>query len=358
MTSLLRDTARTVASLRFSWRVRLVVLSVALVGYAWISLEPFRWSPPRQVDNGVEWTDRGTLDFRSEGLVAGRQPPDWLAMAIRENQLAVELRVRPAALRQTGEIFTIGRPAQRHFSISQKNDDLLFKLRRTCAYLDSLALPCTSSRRARDVFAAGQWVDISLEARPGSMAIQVDGETVAERMLPEAPLAVWSTDLLVALGNQLDADAPWLGEIGGAIVRVGDATVDLLDPTLYVMPEDYWFFNHNPRLVPFRGAPARDMLNNAVMYVPLGALLALLGFWSRRSGFVGALLVTGAVSLTMETTQIFFSHRAPSVTDLILNAGGGAYGFILIHTLMNDPRIVRLASRLAEPRLETREQQG
>lgn len=339
------------------WRALLLVFAV--LGYAYVSLEPFEWSPPRLVGNGATWTDASTLELASEGLAASPRPPDWLASAVRHHQLVIDLRVRPATLSQWGHVLTIGEHGRRqNLSIAQKNRHLILRLRRTCHHVESLELACTTSRIVRRAVEPGQWMDLELIVQPGGLTLSLDGDVVVERALSEAPLAVWEAGQQVALGNDVDGGWPWLGEIERAVVRTPDVQADLLDPRLYRMPATYWAFDRDPHFVPFRDAPLEDMVHNSVMYFPFGVLLALLGLWPRWQGVIRAFLIAGAVSLTMETAQLFFSGREPSITDLLLNATGGAFGFALIQAIRTDPRISRLIARITRPRLRPREQEG
>lgn len=345
--------------LRGRRRVRLALLGAAIVGYGVVSLSPFEWSPPRLVENGAVWSERAGLTLPVEGLVVGREPPAWLIEAARGHELSIDLRFRPATTAQWGHVLAIGSHGRRqNLSISQKNRHLMLRLRRTCRHVDAVDLPCTTGRMFRRVLEPGRAIDLRLGVRPGRLTLALDGATVLERALPAAPLAVWDQSQRLALGNDPTGSWPWLGEIERAVVRTARLEVDLLEPDLYRMPRRYWAFDREPRLVPFRDAPIKDMLHNAVMYVPLGGLLALLAVRSRWRGVLQALLFTGLVSLTMETAQLFLSDREPSVTDLLLNAAGGAFGFALIVALRTDPRIGRLAARICHRRLRPGAQEG
>lgn len=358
VTKVVPRTMTTLWRLRRRPWVRMVLLGAALIGYAAVSLAPFEWSPPRQVENGAAWSG-SSLRLPSEGLVVGRAAPDWLDAAMAAHQLTLELRFRPARTAQWGEILAIGgHGRQQALSISQKNRHLVLRLRRACRHVEAIDLPCATGRVIRRVLEAGQPTDLGLIIQPGGLKLVLDGEMVLERALPEAPLTVWEGDQRLTLGNDSDGSWPWLGEIERAVVGTAEGASDLLQPELYLMPPRYLAFDRAPRLVPFRDAPIKDMVHNLVMYVPLGALLALLGFWPRWSGVLRALLVTGLISLSMESAQLFFSNREPSVTDLLLNAVGGAFGFCLIQAMRTDPRLVRLAERAVGGRARPGRQQA
>ena len=76
-----------------------------------------------------------------------------------------------------------------------------------------------------------------------------------------------------------------------------------------------------------------DLVSNFILYVPLGLLLAARGAWGRDRAWVGpvcrALLGGAAVSLIVETLQLFSTSRVASVHDLVANAAGALAGGIL-----------------------------
>jgi VanZ like family len=67
---------------------------------------------------------------------------------------------------------------------------------------------------------------------------------------------------------------------------------------------------------------ARDMVQNLILYVPVGVVLTRLGFW--RAVGIATLL-----SLFAETCQIFMMHRYPSPIDLALNVDGAMTGLLI-----------------------------
>lgn len=71
-----------------------------------------------------------------------------------------------------------------------------------------------------------------------------------------------------------------------------------------------------------------DMLNNVLLYLPLGFCLALaleprLG---RGAALLGAVVAGGLLSLAMEVAQASIAIRVPSLRDLALNTAGAAAG--------------------------------
>jgi VanZ family protein len=73
-----------------------------------------------------------------------------------------------------------------------------------------------------------------------------------------------------------------------------------------------------------------DMLNNVLLYVPLGFCIALTvePRFGRLAGIVAGLVGGALLSMTMEIMQGSIATRVPSLTDLSLNAAGALAGAI------------------------------
>ena len=78
-----------------------------------------------------------------------------------------------------------------------------------------------------------------------------------------------------------------------------------------------------------------DVLSNVLGYAPLGFLLALALHRTRRDwpGILIATLVAMALSLSMETLQMFLPVRVPSNVDAVLNVVGAWLGAVTARTL-------------------------
>ena len=63
-------------------------------------------------------------------------------------------------------------------------------------------------------------------------------------------------------------------------------------------------------------------MENLILYVPVGVVLARLGFWR-------AVMIATLLSLFAETCQIFMMHRFPSPFDLALNVAGAMTGLLI-----------------------------
>ncbi len=73
-----------------------------------------------------------------------------------------------------------------------------------------------------------------------------------------------------------------------------------------------------------------DMLNNVLLYLPLGFCLALMigPRFGRRAALLAALVTGALLSLAMEVAQASIAIRVPSLRDLALNTAGSAAGAV------------------------------
>jgi len=70
------------------------------------------------------------------------------------------------------------------------------------------------------------------------------------------------------------------------------------------------------------GYNARDLVENLILYVPVGVVLTRLGFWR-------AVMIATLLSLFAETCQLFMMHRFPSPYDLAMNVAGAMTGLLI-----------------------------
>jgi VanZ family protein len=80
-------------------------------------------------------------------------------------------------------------------------------------------------------------------------------------------------------------------------------------------------------LIPERVGQWRDIIQNIVLYLPLGLLLGVRGMSASK-----VVLGSAAVSLAIELAQFVVPGRDPIARDVITNALGGALGWLLAHT--------------------------
>ena len=78
---------------------------------------------------------------------------------------------------------------------------------------------------------------------------------------------------------------------------------------------------------PFRSSPLYpvDMLNNIVLFFPLGLLLEI-GYSQNRFGLVYVVCFSALLGCGLETVQLFNVDRVPQIADPIMNTVGAALG--------------------------------
>ena len=272
----------------------------AFLLYAGVILYPFRWSPPRWVENGAKKTALG-WQFPAPGLVH--------AQADFPDPMRIVLRVKPARTDQHGpaRIFTISRDnSLRNVTLAQDDTDLILRLR-----------SAVSSRNGQPqvhipgVFQDTEWKRIELILAGREVSVLVEGRRVHHRVYGSPPRDTWEDDFKMALGNELTGGRPWLGEIDYA----GELT----------RPDRYWEMQHSPRLMPFRVLHGRDLLLNFFGFVPLGILLAWIG-WTSASVY----FTTTGLSVLIEIIQLGMANRFSSTTDVLLNGLGALAGALVM----------------------------
>lgn len=308
---------------------KIAIALLVVSAYVLASLWPFSWSPPRLVENGARVTAAG-LHFISPGLLRTETPPRWLEPARRTHRLGITARLRALStlqLRRPMTILTVSPDShERDLELEQQGRALVLHVRARGAR------PGRGSRDVvlgmADVFDEGRWVDVAIEVMPGAVVLRLGDDREKRREVSAEPLGGWNTSYRLALGNQVSGAHPWLGEIENLVVRTPETTDRYPDSVALAKPRHFWIFNTEPRLRPFHRFSQRDAIENLLLYLPVGFLLGLL---SSRGGWRGplmAVLLTGALSITMEMGQLFIGPRNPSVTDSILNIVSGAIGYV------------------------------
>ena len=302
---------------------RLLVFAI-LLAYPVAWLYPFQWQPPRV--NGAERPSGGELQFATPGIAQASGPLAWVAAAKHAQQFALQLDVRPFSTDQQGpaRIFTVSNgTSYRDLMVGQDGTGLVVRLRTPETDLNG-----TPAIVVPDVFRTDRWTDIGVRVDDRRLQVTVNGVPRVREELRSAPLRVWNFGYGVAFGNEFTGTRPWRGEIRQATVQAGDVAVDYLRPDALYLPLFLWREHTGPTLVPFQDMSFRDTVKNIAGFVPLGALL---GLWlgRRRRGRWLALAVVLAVSVFLETAQMFIPHRYPSVNDVIMNLLGGGVGILL-----------------------------
>jgi len=88
-------------------------------------------------------------------------------------------------------------------------------------------------------------------------------------------------------------------------------------------------------LIPFTGlsgSNVREMIENVVVFIPLGLLFAING---KHIGFWRKLGIIGVISLTVEIVQFIFGIGITDITDIITNTAGGLIGLGLYKLCSN-----------------------
>jgi VanZ family protein len=303
---------------------------LAVLGYLLVSLWPFTWDPPERVANGARIEGEAGLQFPSPGLARTGDPPEWLASAGRTGRLEIMLRVRPLLTRQSGpaRILSIsGDGFERNLLIGQRGDDLVARLRTPPAGASGSARDAERAVRVRDVFVAGDWLDIFLAITPGELSLSIGEDREVRRELASDPLRTWDATYRLTFGNEITGSHPWLGDIERVVVRTPDAVYAYPGAAPLERPANFWIMSREPKLQPFSHLNPRDTVNNLLLYVPLGLCFAISPRAGTRSAALRGLLLVGGLSASVEVAQLFVSSRNPSINDFILNVAGGAIGY-------------------------------
>ena len=181
--------------------------------------------------------------------------------------------------------------------------------------------------RVRDVFVAGDWLDIFLAITPGELSLSIGEDREVRRELASDPLRTWDATYRLTFGNEITGSHPWLGDIERVVVRTPDAVYAYPGAAPLERPPNFWIMSREPKLQPFTHLNSRDTMNNLLLYVPLGLFFAISPRAGTRSAALRGLLLVGGLSASVEVAQLFVSSRNPSINDFILNVGGGAIGY-------------------------------
>ncbi len=303
---------------RIPMRSRPTAIGAVLLAYAAAAFYPFRIELP--VRNRVERGAGGPVHFPDRGVLRSEAAPGWVAEAMRTHAIEISLEVKPALIGQAGpaRILTLSKDArERNFTVAQRGKRLVFRLRHPEASDNGIP-----PFRVEDVFGSTEWRSVRIRIAEQRLRIEVDGEVRLDEALPPDALGMWDPSYPLALGNELTGRRAWLGSIRKAQVRVGPRTTD------YVRTQDLYAPFWVRRPVHWEGVPfelhfdLRDILLNLLGFLPFGALLA----WRGSTSILRAALWSGLWSLLLETGQLAFAARNPSVQDWVLNIVGGALG--------------------------------
>jgi hypothetical protein len=319
---------------------------VAVLLFWVIGYYPFKFGPPSKLHKtgdglGIEYVstrvfeNTGTelgpdgLHFTAPGIALSPLPPVWLAEAIEASSLGVELTIRAALKRQSGpaRIFTISKNSgERNLTIGQQGSDLIIRLRRSATNPNGLP-----AYNIKDVFSAPGDREIGLHIDQRELRVRIDGSEVLSATLDQGALSHWSPEYLLAFGNELNFERPWLGDIYKATVTLNNRTFNYTEPGSLDIPELYSFeIAKELRANPFafrsinRVDLYKDWVINFAGFFALGILIIYL--MGPSSSVLVATVLCGALSLSIEGVQIFLVDRYPALSDLLLNTVGGLSG--------------------------------
>lgn len=301
--------------------------------YWTVGFYPFRWSLPfKTYDNAAKLNAEGGWHFSEPGIVKTPAAPQWLAEVINRSSLQIILEVRPAHHSQFGpaRILSISQdPYSRNLTIAQEGTDLVLRLRTPLTSLNGMP-----SYQIEDVFAHSGWQRIEVLIHSGKVQVQINGEPCIAAQLPAHALWSWAHHYILALGNEVTFDRPWLGDIRRAEIHVGEMGLDYASAGLLDAPKRYYVPRSNCllQIVPlFCGELDQDRLldwlTNLIGFVPFGLIVARV--FPHRGMVQTAALASFGLSLSIEVGQLFLPARFPTSEDLLLNSVGGALGAIL-----------------------------
>ena len=289
----------------------LSLLMLMIVSYLLGTAYPFKLVGTNHVEVAT-----GNVRFSKSGILKSRGAPAWVADAIEQNELSIELTVRPFLSDQKGpaRILTISKgPYERNLTIGQQGRDLVIRLRR-----GDFTPNGEPQFEADGVFADAGVKRITVAIRDQTLDVRVDGTPVIEdQLLPRAPLARWNRSFPLALGNELTWDRPWLGEITSAQVTTASRRIDLLAPGVLAAPTSSKSLSFSLVLT------IRDVLTNIGGFVLFG-LLSIICLTRPSPLLVAA--IWAPICIIGEAQQIFIESRYPSISDFIMNVGGAYVG--------------------------------
>ena len=322
-------------------------IGISVVFLFWIiGFYPFHFHPPSQfhmtadgkriqyatiqvVENIYAGLSADGLHFPAPGIAFLPEPPFWLSEAIEASSINVELTVRPAHPLQYGpaRIFTISKDIrERNLTVGQEGSDLIIRVRTPDTDLNGIP-----PYRVKDVFRSPGTSTINMRIGRETMSVRVNGREVLSAALPQEAFSGWSPNYRIAFGNELTFDRPWIGDIYKATVSLHDKTISYALPGALSVPDPYRFeYTKNIDLNPFP-AVSFSRLNSykdwAINFFGFSALGLLIVYLRRRpSSVLAATLLCAALSLSIESGQLFFVERSPSSADLLLNTLGGSFG--------------------------------
>ena len=162
-------------------------------------------------ENSVQ-REAGKVTIRRSTLIASDGPATKIISTVKQSgEITVEAWVRPANLSQEGpaRIVTISRDtSNRNFTLGQEKDRYDARLRTTKASNNGLPSTATGGKSARTELTH----IVYARSRDGQAVIYLNGKASAQRKV-DGDLSRWDDNYRLALGNELNGDRTWLGEL-------------------------------------------------------------------------------------------------------------------------------------------------
>jgi len=307
------------------WRPRGVILLIAVGSYLAAALFPFDWQARAPHANGLSMAETGALRFESAGWAHTSTSPPWVRAAIQDQVLTVTMRFRSTNGTQTGpaRLFTLSENSRAcNLMIGQDRQDLVVRIRHPGTSRNGTPPVVLSS-----VIRPGQSQRFVAVVRATHAEFSIDDHPVVSQEFASSPFPTWDSRYGASIGNEWSLWRPWIGSIDALQVIAGERTVDILRSSHLVRPEELSYTKTAIRNATLTreawSSEPHDILQNVLGFVPFGFLLFLL---FPRSRSFRLLLLVFALSLAMESTQLFADQRKSSPTDLVTNTVGGAIG--------------------------------
>lgn len=326
---------------RVGSRVARGLLAVGVLLLLVISWYPFEFEVPATEVGGVQTLADGSLRFLDDEFASTLGPPSWLPVAIREEALAVSLRVRPTTADQGGPARMLALSAEpveesedvleHNLVIGQSGTDLVLRVVRPGSDVQGRPEIVLA-----DLLTPGTWHEIDLELA-GDLRVSIDGEPQVVEPGIAGWAAAWDPDHRLSLGNTLSGTREWAGTIGRARVVAGDQQVDLLASDELDVPGVGRRLP--PRLVDAASRVGTEPLLIGVLHTLLGVGLGVVVVlaWPARP-FAHHLWVVPALAVVANLGKVVVATRHPSIATFLLQSGGGGLGALAAFAVVNRRR--------------------
>ena len=304
--------------------IKSVVLIIVILLYWFMGYYPLHRPPG--FNNGAFLSKEDGLQFPTAGIATTTRAPAWLTESLNSLSFEISLDVQTKSVEQTGPAYILTISENNIITVGQEGVDLIVLLRSHDEIFGG-----TKEFVVRKVFDDLDRHNILLSLRPGELAVTVDGTKQLTAVLPIYSHNTQMYTYILALGNKVTYDQPWLGIIREAVFHTQGRQMDFLKPGVLELSGTYYlqFVLHRINPLPFfkedyTKTQFQDWAVNFFGFIPLGLLCVVL-YPSWRSIWRIAIISFG-VSFVIEATQIFLPWRTPGLSDLLLNTLGGATG--------------------------------